>query len=248
MKRSWKMRGRAIMLAAAMLLSVFGAGTVEANADTAWLEEGVKQNDKDTIYVWQKDGRAENEWSYTLFPLSKNISAKKVKNVRSSNKKVLEVTRVYNKKAGGKKAVVMDVWAKKPGTAMVTFRYGSKTYKLKYTIKKAGNGLKSVRIGGVSGDCASRFDSHCYCDVKNTKTPGDVKITTRPNWKITAVSLTSRSALGGKTIFKNSKGKTSVTVRKDKTFRPIMLIEIKCRNGKTGEEEVYRLEFGAETL
>lgn len=247
MKRSWKMRGKAIMLAAVMLFSVFSAGTVEANADTAWLKKGMKQNDKDTIYVWQKDGIDENEWSYVLFPLSKNVSAKKIKNVRSSNKKVVEVTRVYNKKVGAKKAVVMDVWAKKPGTATVTFKYGSKTYKMKYTIKKANNGLKSVRIGGVSGDYASKFNSHCYCGVKNTKAPGNVKITAKPNWKIKKVSVISMSALNGKTIFKSSKGKTSVTI-KDKAFRTIMLIEIKCRNGKTGEEEEYRLEFGADTL
>lgn len=249
MKRSWKMRGKAIMLAAVMLFSVFSAGTVEANADTAWLKKGMKQNDKDTIYVWQKDGIDENEWSYVLFPLSKNVSAKKIKNVRSSNKKVVEVTRVYNKKVGAKKAVVMDVWAKKPGTATVTFKYGSKTYKMKYTIKKANNGLKSVRIGGVSGDYASKFNSHCYCGVKNTKAPGNVKITAKPGWKVKKVSyeLSIASSWEGKTLFKSSKGKTSVTVRA-KDFRTIMQMKIECCNGKTGEEEVYLLQFGADTL
>lgn len=245
MKRSWKIKSTAVILAAVMLFSVFGAGTVEANADTAWLEEGVKQNDKDTIYIWQKDEIYEDELSYVLFPLSKNVSVKKVKNVRSSNKKVLEVTRIYNKRVGKKKAVVMDVWAKKTGTATVTFKYNTKTYKLRYTIKKASNGLKSVRISGVSGDYAPKFNAHWYCDVKNKKVPANVKITARPNWKIKKVTVTSMSALDGKTIFKSSKGKTSVTV-KDKAFRTIMEIEIECHNGKTGEEEVYRLQFGAD--
>lgn len=220
-------------------------GTAEAKEDTSWLKKGVNMSKKQVVYADPTVKALYNTWSECLYPLSKNISAKKIKNVKSSNPKVVKIAgKPYNKKVGKKKAVVQDLYVLKPGKATVSFKYKSKTYKIQYVVKKFNNGLKSLKLGGISQDFASKFSSTTMYDYDKeiVKNPTNLQVKAKKNWVITEVSVYADEDSEGKISFSSSKGKTSVTVKGSKLkFSGFLTIGIDCKNKKTGEEEEYVL-------
>lgn len=70
-------------------------------------------------------------------------SAKPYKKAKSSNKSV-----AAPKLMSGDGWCCMTVKFKKPGKATITFKYGTKTYKGTWTVKKYENPFKTLKIGG----------------------------------------------------------------------------------------------------
>lgn len=232
------------LLCAILLSILFGGicgGSAEAKEDISWLKSASK---KEVLYTDPSLKKAiYNQWTVCLYPLSKNISAKRVTNVKSSNSKVVKIVgKPYNKKAGKKKAVVLDLRAEKPGKATVSFKYKSKTYKIKCVVKKYSNGLKSFKLGGIADDFAPKFNSGTMYDYDKEvdNNPTNLKVKTKKNWVITSISIYADEEIYGEKVFSNSKGKSSVTVKESRLkFSSMMSIEVDCKNKKTGEEEEY---------
>lgn len=242
-----KRRLKALLCAVlfSILISGICTGSAEAKEDTGWLKKGVSTSKKEVLYTDPSLKKMYNQWSVCLYPLSKNISAAKIKNVKSSNSKVVKIDgKPYNEKVGKKKAVVLDVLALKPGKATVSFKYKSKIYEIKYVVKKFSNGLQSFKLGGIAKDFATKFNSGTMYnyDREIVKNPTSLKVKTKKNWVITAISIYADGEIYGEKVFSNSKGKTSATVKGSKfKFSDILSIEINCKNKKTGEEEEYWL-------
>lgn len=236
------------ILLISILFSGIYTGSAEAKEDTSWLkkEKGVSPSKKEVLYTDPSLKKSiYNEWTVCLYPLSKNISAKKIKNVKSSNAKVLKIAgKPYNEKVGKKKAVVLDLRAVKPGKATLSFKYKSKTYKIKFVVKRFNNGLQSFKLGGISKNFASKFNSGTMYDYDKeiVKNPTNLQVKAKKNWVIKSISVYADGEMYGEKVFSNSKGKTSVTVKGSKLkFSDILTIAIDCKNKKTGEEEEYWL-------
>jgi hypothetical protein len=234
--------GKQWIVLCVVVLALLCASKSYAADDTDWLSKGVNYSQTQTLYVSPKDDARYNSYSQVLFPLSKNIAASAITNLKSSDKKVLTVGKAYNEKSGKKKAVLIDLTLKKAGTATVSFKYKSKTYKIKYVVKKFSNGLSSVKLGGFSADYASKFNSSVLYELKAKKAPTNIVIKTKKNWVITDVEITSEKVSDWKSLFSREKGKTSVTL-KDKAMTNDMDILVGCYNKKTGEEEYYYVEI-----
>lgn len=241
------LRALLCIILCSMMFSGIYTGSAEAKEDTSWLkkEKGVSPSKKEVLYTDPSLKQMYNEWTVCLYPLSKNISAKKIKNVKSSNAKVLKIAgKPYNEKVGKKKAVVLDLCALKPGKATLSFKYKSKTYKIKFVVKRFNNGLQSFKLGGISKNFASNFNSGMMYDYDKeiVKNPANLQVKTKKNWVITAISVYTDFDMDGEKVFSNSKGKTSAAVKGSKLkFSDILTIVTDCKNKKTGEEEEYWL-------
>lgn len=97
----------------------------------------------------------------------------KVKNVKSSNKKVATA------KVQGDYLVVK---LKKAGKATISFKYKGKTRKAKIVMHKRENPVASFMVG--SQECASWFDDD---RMMNAEATGKVKIVPAKGWKITSM-------------------------------------------------------------
>ncbi len=243
-----------MLLLCAALLETVCVGKVEAKEDTNWLKTGVNYSKTQTLYVSPKDPIIDNEVEEVLFPLKKNISAKKIKNVKSSNPKVLQIglgafegfenaEAVYNEKANGKKAVILQMLPKKPGKATVSFLYNGKTYKINYVVKKFTNGLKSLKLGGTGKDFASKFNSRLNHKTKLAKKPSYIQVKTKKDWVVQKINVFVQGKEDAQTAYVNSKGKSEVTVKGKLLRKNLTEVYIFCRNKKTGEEEWYYLEI-----
>lgn len=131
--------------------------------------------------------------------------------IKSSNKNVFEPVTLYRSEnsdttyyiGGSKKESYSSVWsdinieAKKPGTANLSFKVGSKTYTSKITVKKYTNPLKSLTITGINSNknIASKFKSQTYSDIslKSNGKKGSVKVTPNTNWKVVYLQLYDNS-------------------------------------------------------
>lgn len=92
----------------------------------------------------------------------------------------------------------IELWTKKPGTATVSFKIGSKSYKTKVTILKYANPIKSIVLTGANGNknFASKTKSSSYGSVKlakKTQSKAWLTVTAASGWKISYANIGSEN-------------------------------------------------------
>lgn len=110
----------------------------------------------------------------------------KVSGLKSSNKAVVTVK--LSKSTYGTSQTYYTILAvpKKAGTATVSFKCQGKTYKIKVTVKKYVNPVKSVKIGATTVP-GSRFKSSSETDFSYAKFAGKkvkTTVTLTKGWKL----------------------------------------------------------------
>ena len=147
----------------------------------------------------------------------------KITNLKSSNKKVLTVSKKYQYKY-----TTLNMKLKKAGTATISFKVkiGSKTYnyKCKVTVSAYTNPVKTLKIG--SKNYASKFKNSSFYDLGGKKNhKGKLSITANKNWKIESIYIYNLKT-GKEQKVKNNK---SITLKKNHT------LGVSLRNKKTGK-------------
>lgn len=107
----------------------------------------------------------------------------KVTSLKSSKKSVATVTQAKVKGVTGRYVYVN---LKKPGTTTISFKYKSKTYKTKITVKKYVNPVASVKIGSTVVS-SSKFKSRSETSLKYSKFANKkvkVNIKLKSGWKL----------------------------------------------------------------
>ena len=107
----------------------------------------------------------------------------KVSGLKSSNKAVVTVK--LSKSTYGTSQTILAV-PKKAGTAIVSFKSQGKTYKIKVTVKKYVNPVKSVKIGATTVP-GSRFKSSSETGLSYAKFAGKkvkTTVTLAKGWKL----------------------------------------------------------------
>ncbi len=108
--------------------------------------------------------------------------SKKVKKLKSSNKSVAELSKETF--PYGRTYTALYVNVKKPGIATLSYKVGSKTHKIKVTVRKYENPVHSIKVGKkvISG---KKFNKRSACvlkykDFANKKTKINIKLA--ENW------------------------------------------------------------------
>lgn len=158
----------------------------------------------------------------------------KIQKLTSSNKKVLTVSKEYNKDI---KEHLILLTAKKAGTSTVSFtvKYGKTTQKFKcrVTVKKYSNALSSYKLGGksITSKFAKKPEYNLkFSSYKNKK----LKISVKPKkgWALAGIEY-----FNGKT-YKDLKNNASV-----KITRRYSMIDIALYNIKTDQYIYQRINF-----
>ena len=138
---------------------------------------------KDTIITSKKSSSD----TYRSLQSMKSTS-KKISNAKSSNKKVATVKVYhYHDKNNGRHFYSMQIKIKSKGTTTLSFKWGSKRYKIKYKVTKYTNPVKTFKIG--SKNYASKFapakQKNEYPVVLSSAKSlnGKFKITLAKGWK-----------------------------------------------------------------
>ena len=197
MKRMKKICG--VLLATVLLVTMFSS--------TAFAAISIPKSQ--TFYLRSKSGTT----SYSGFVgISVDGMTKKQKitksSVKSSNTSVIAPTSMYRNASDSSYQSFensgydysrssaysyIDLVAKKPGTATVSFKIGSKTYKTKVTVKNYVNPAATIKIPGVNSgkNIASKFNSQNYASGKQATTVKSPKISIKAasGWKLTNVSI-----------------------------------------------------------
>lgn len=106
----------------------------------------------------------------------------KVTSLKSSKKSVATVTQ--SKAAGSGRFIYVNL--KKAGTTTISFKYKSKTYKTKITVKKYVNPVSSVKIGSTTLS-SSTFKNSSEASLKYSKFANKkvkVSVKLKPGWKL----------------------------------------------------------------
>ena len=190
----------ALVLAAFLIVSILPAGKVEAASK-------IKYDKKVVAYYHEKD-----DMNYTHINITGLTKKQKVKNVTSSNSSVVTLGSI-SKSFDRTKTVKVDknayantwssgsstivLYIKGVGTATVSYKIGSKTYKTKVTIKKFASPSTSIIITGLNDgknmntqiDWADRYNDMDSVDAANSK----LTVKTRKGWKMTDVDFYNTS-------------------------------------------------------
>ena len=218
MKRMKKICG--VLLATVLLVTMFSS--------TAFAAISIPKSQ--TVYLRSKSGI-----SYTgIVGIAVDGMTKKQKitksSVKSSNTSVIAPTSMYrsasdysyqyfdnsgNDSSRSSAYSYIDLVAKKPGTATVSFKIGSKTYKTKVTVKNYVNPAATIKIPGVNSgkNIASKFKSQNYASGKQAKTvkSGKISVKAASGWKLTNISVYDNRT--NQTIsYWSSKGVSSVSL------------------------------------
>ena len=149
----------------------------------------------------------------------------KVSRLKSSNKAVVTVK--LSKSTYGTSQTYYTILAvpKKAGIATVSFKCQGKTYKIKVTVKKYVNPVKSVKIGATTVP-GSRFKSSSETSLSYTKFAGK---------KVKTTVTLAKGWMRSESVANGSK----IPVAGDKGFR-IMFTAV---NSKTGIKERITIEL-----
>ena len=219
MKRMKKICG--VLLATVLLVTMFSS--------TAFAAISIPKSQ--TVYLRSKSGTT----SYTgIVGIAVDGMTKKQKitksSVKSSNTSVIAPTSMYRNASDSSYQSFensgydysrssaysyIDLVAKKPGTATVSFKIGSKTYKTKVTVKNYVNPAATIKIPGVNSgkNIASKFKSQNYASGKQAKTvkSGKISVKAASGWKLTNISVYDNRT--NQTIsYWSSKGVSSVSL------------------------------------
>lgn len=141
----------------------------------------------------------------TSIDVSGLTAKNKLSSPKSSNSSVVQIISYSNSSNAHKSVKVADegyngntsyyygsvtIKAKKAGTATVSYKIGSKTYKTKVTVKKFTNPVKSITLTNVNGgkNFASRFKSNVsYTSLTLKNGTLKLSLTTNSGWKLTGV-------------------------------------------------------------
>lgn len=221
MKRMKKIWG--VLLATVLLVTMFSS--------TAFAAISVPKSQ--TVYLRSKYERG---ISYTgIVGIAVDGMTKKQKitksSVKSSNTSVIAPTSMYrsasdysyqyfdnsgNDSSRSSAYSYIDLQAKKPGTATVSFKIGSKTYKTKVTVKNYVNPAATIKIPGVNSgkNIASKFNSDTYESGKQTKTAksGKIRVKAASGWKLVRVYIDDNKLNGHGISYWSSKGVSSVSL------------------------------------
>lgn len=243
MKRVWK-RVISILLAALMLQSVMPVQAASTKLD-------VPSKLTLTLYKSSKD-----TWGVSSTSLNKQYlvySPNKVSSLKSSNSKVVKVSKVNT--SGGSGASIY-LTAQKAGTATVSFKTGGRTYKVKVTVVNYKNPVSSIVVGDTK-IAGSKFNNAATYSLKYSKfADKKVKVTVnlKKGWSIEEseyakvssdgdVTITTgtyleylRSTWAKSDLFKNGK---KVTIKGGAGF----CIFATAVNNSTGQEEKITIKF-----
>ncbi|MCD7744599.1 MAG: hypothetical protein LUI13_04820 [Lachnospiraceae bacterium] len=236
MKRMWK-RIISLMMVFLMLQSVIPAQAASTKLD-------VPSELTMTLYSSKKDvqwyGGSLNKQYLVYSPNS-------IKNMKSSNSKVVKIS---------KSGTSVYLTAKKAGTATVSFKTGGRTYKIKVTVVKYQNPVSSVAIGSTT-IAGSKFDKAATTNVKYSKFANKkvkVMFTLAEGWSVKESEHTNVKSNGDVSVstgayleyarkgwaksdsFKNGK---KVSVKGGAGF----FIICTAVNDSTGQEETITINF-----
>lgn len=184
-----------------------------------------------TIYMTAKDEMYSSVQAILISNLTKSQTINK-SSIKSTNKNIVEpyyvnkMTNTYsyeykymdsklkdNKYSGANYYSNIGLRMKKKGTATISFKIGSKTYKSKITVKAYENPIKTANIAGIkngkSTNLASKTKNSNYANLKLTSTKKNavVKFTANSGWKITSVEVADED----NTVYRMSNSDKPVT-------------------------------------
>ena len=127
-----------------------------------------------------------NNDTYRSISSSKSPS-KKISNAKSSNEAVATVE-VNSFKNSGKNYYSLAINLKAAGSTNISFKWGSKSYKIKYTVKKYANPLKKFKIGSknyASGFAPAKQQYQTGVVIAKTKSlTGKLQVKLAKGWKL----------------------------------------------------------------
>lgn len=84
----------------------------------------------------------------------------------------------------------IELTLKKPGTAKVSYKVGSKSCSTTVKVLKYTNPIKTLTITGVNGgkNLASKFNTSSYVNGKGGKKTGKITVAAKSGWKIRSIS------------------------------------------------------------
>lgn len=242
------------LLAAAMICAI--------TPFTASAATGISYKKTQTIYL---DSRAANGYGYggisvNNIPTKQSISKSNIKVV--SGKNIVELNSLTNSTwsdrteyfGNGTKPYTysshyynIGLRVKKPGTAKISFKVGSKTYTSTIKVLAYTNPVKSLTIQGTSGNLAARFKTSNYSSfqIKKAQKSALIKCTAAGGWKISSVNFSNSKTGIQRNIYCNSnKGISSVTLHAgDITAKQSGYISITLTNTKTGGTQNCQLSL-----
>ena len=135
-------------------------------------------------------------------------------------------------KDNGKTRYYLWVTIKKKGTTTLSFKWGSKNYKVKYTVKKYTNPVKTFKVGSKNyaklfAPSKQTYDSEAASGASTaTKFTGKLKITPVKGWKVKKIYYWNTSSKM-KTVKNGAKVKNAtsiwVTLTKGRQFERLYL-------------------------
>lgn len=210
-----------------------------------------------TVYLSDKEGSSYVWADFSVWGLEKDS---KITDVKSSNKKVVQVYSVQHSQGKTKYTeedredsewydAYIENKALKAGTATVSFKVDGTTYKKKITVKGYTNPVKSLVLTGVSSaNQKSKFAKGDYANIplkKNAKA-GYLKVSAASGWKIRRVYWYDRTDDDWDTYRQFSSGKGVASVKMPvpamkKTGR--YNVEVEFVNTKTGGTKYINLYY-----
>ncbi len=121
-----------------------------------------------------------------------NISKKiKKSSIKSSDKSILKIDSVSYSKSGKGESITIQIL--KAGTAKVSFKYKSKTYKITVKVKKYTNPAKTFKLSCFNSgkNLKSQFNKKYYSSntLKKTKKKVSFTIKAASGWKLSEVEV-----------------------------------------------------------
>ena len=172
-----------------------------------------------------------------------------LKNLKSSNKSVLTV-KATKYKNGNMYSTEIMAYAKKAGSATVSFKAGGKSYKVKVTVKGYANPVSYIKVGGTKLS-ATKFKKTNVASLKYAKFANkNCKITVKPakGWKLSGKIqfLSDYYESDGykvptQTLVVNKKNVVIKGRKPSKSFSPCL--QLVLVNSKTGISEIVRIDF-----
>ena len=143
-RKSWTIIAVAILacIMAVTLGMSFGATKAWAGGQPYSGQPNLDKLSASDVIVTSMKGSSD---TYRTLVSSKSPS-KKISNAKSSKKAVATVS-VNHYKNSGKDYYSLAITLKSTGTTNISFKWGSKAYKIKYTVRKYANPLKAFKIG-----------------------------------------------------------------------------------------------------
>ena len=185
MKKIWK------QITEILLVSVFMLTMLPAQAATAEINNVSVNSKKVTMVYYPGNSSSSQIGIGQIWETNKNTN---LKNLKSSNPSVVTVKTdkwKFDERAGGGYMTDIFAVAKKPGTATVSFKAGSGTYKVTVIVKKYQDPVSYIKIGSTKIS-ASKFKSSRTYNLNYSKYANKkVKITFKAakGWKVNSTAL-----------------------------------------------------------